>query len=129
MKSITEHMRKTAEIITAAKTVKVMNAFSINMLPEKLAEGSEAHTVEFRPVSTAKAKELVKSDTESFIGHEDTAAILSDLLEKDIPMHRGFAKLNIGETALVAQFGQRLPEGTKKLPEGAKLNFFQVTVK
>lgn len=39
-----------------------------------------------------------------------------------------FGKLGIGDKALIAQFGKRLPEGTKKLPEGAELNFFFVSL-
>jgi len=111
-----------------AKTVKLLNAFSINMLPKVLEGGKESHTVTFQPIAISDAKSLSEGGVESFIGHEDTAAILSDLLGTTVPMNRAPTVLNIGETALVAQFGSRLPEGTKTLPEGAKLTFFVVKV-
>lgn len=125
MHSIQSFLRK-----IAAGPVKVMNAFSINMLPEALTEGRKKHTVTFEPISTQEAKDVVKSAAiESYIGHEDTAAVLSDLLEEQIPFHRGFAKIGIGDTVLVAQLGTRLPEGSKTLPKGAKLNFWLIELK
>ena len=129
MNSISDYVRSMGHRVAKTGPVKILNAFSINMLPEKLEEGKK-HTVTFEPITIKGAKEIVDvAMTESFIGHEDTAAVLSDLLGIDVPMHRGFAKLDIGETALVAQFGGRLPEGTKTLPKDAKLKFFLVSVK
>lgn len=126
MDDISRSIREFVMVLGAGK-LKILNAFSINMLPE--LEGKKKHTVTFEPITISEAKSAIKkSDIESYIGHEDTATILSDLLEKEIPFHRGFAKLGFGDTALIAQFGERLPEGTKKLPKGAKLNFFKVSL-
>ena len=124
--SIATNIKKLSMVLSEDK-LKVLNAFSIKMLPE--LEDRKRHTVTFEPISTSEAEFLVKrSVIESYIGHGDTAAILSDLLKKEIPFHRGFAKLNFGDKALIAQFGQRLPEGTKKLPKDAKLDFFIVSL-
>jgi hypothetical protein len=57
---------------------------------------------------------------ESFIGHEDTARVLC------VSFNRKFAKLEKGETFLIAQLmGGRLPEGCKILPEGFSFKFIK----
>jgi hypothetical protein len=108
----------------------ILNAFSIQMLPEW---GSQ---VSIKRVSTAAAKEIVKSwrdSVQSHIGHTDTAQVLSDIFEKNIPMCRDNLEIekspNGDEQYLVCQlYGGRLPEGTTQLPEGYEFRFFEITI-
>lgn len=122
------------------------NAFSLNMLsPETFARaqievfdfdrlreachGENDRVCEFcydcTPIMYAKL--FLKEDHISCIGHEDTASILSAMLDIPIPFNRQSILLVPGDELLVAQYsGPRLPEGTKTLPEGAKIKFQQV---
>jgi hypothetical protein len=67
---------------------------------------------------------------ESYVGHADTAIILSGILGMEVPFNRANATIQQGETVVVAQYrGPRLPEGATQLPAGAEMNFLLVTVK
>lgn len=104
--------------------MKLFNAFSIQMI-SSLNEAS----VSFKKITVEQAKNLLAGGTESYIGHTDTAAVVSNLLGLKIPAQRRFGTLASGETAIVAQvIGGRLPEGCTTLPEGMSIQFFQVTV-
>ena len=105
--------------------MKVFNAFSIQMI----ASLNEA-SVSFKKITTEQAKNLLRnSNPESYVGHTDTAAVISNLLGMEIPPFRRFGTMVPGETAVVAQvLGGRLPEGCTTLPEGFSIQFFQVTV-
>ena len=71
--------------------------------------------------------EVKKISLESAIGHADTARILSGILGVDISTNRISVTLNVGDTAIVAQYiGPRLPEGATQLPEGAMIKFYLV---
>ncbi len=110
--------------------MKVMNAFSINMLPDDFS-GEIRFT---RLASADEAQEWIgncvghDSDyPESAIGHADTAAIVSALLDRELPMNRVSVKLALYERALLAQYvGPRLPEGSTTLPEGARIDFYVI---
>lgn len=104
--------------------MKVFNAFSIQMI----ASMHEA-SVSFKKISYKQAKNLLVGGAESYIGHVDTAAVISSMLGLEIPAQRRFGTLMPGETAIIAQvLGGRLPEGATTLPEGFFIQFFQVTV-
>ena len=105
--------------------MKVFNAFSIQMI-SALNEAS----VSFKKIDVEQAKSLLASDeVDSYVGHVDTANVISSMLGMEIPAQRRFGSLAVGETALVAQvIGGRLPEGCTTLPEGMAIQFFQVTV-
>ena len=76
------------------------------------------------------ARICVIGSLESYVGHADTAIILSGILGVEVPFNRANATINSGETVLVAQYrGPRLPEGATQLPVGAEMNFLLVTVK
>lgn len=102
---------------------KLANAFSLSMVP--------AHCeLAILPLPVGAVMELVEEGVESFIGHADTATLLSGILGREIPMNRGNVSLVKGETMVVAQYnGPRLPEGCKTLPEGAGFRFLAVTLK
>lgn len=97
------------------------NAFSLQML-----DCSTAHTISVKPISV---KDVKTAGFISVVGHPDTAAILTDLLGKDVQCNRASIKLTQSDTLIVAQIvGGRLPAGTTKLPDGFKLQFLKVTI-
>ena len=60
----------------------------------------------------------------STVGHEDTANILSDLLERPVKFNRVSTEVKPGDVVCVAQYdGPRLPLGADKLPDGAKFRW------
>ena len=104
--------------------MKLFNAFSLQMV----AALDEAK-VSFKKISVEQAKSLLAEEVDSYIGHADTANVVSSILDTDVPAQRRFGSLAVGETALVAQvIGGRLPEGCTTLPDGMSIQFFQVTV-
>ena len=61
----------------------------------------------------------------STIGHEDTAALVSEDLGLSLQFNRATVKLAKGDSLIVAQYvGPRLPEGTKTLPEGSAFEYW-----
>ena len=100
----------------------ITNAFSIQMLP----------TVEtgltFKPITLEQAMKMVKANIFiSSVGHADTANVVSELLNADIPMNRIPIKLGDNDVALIAQLmGGRLPEGATTIPEGMTIQFWVV---
>jgi len=107
------------------ETMKILNAFSLNMLPlgEPLA-----------PAITEIGRDRVReiSDIEgldSAIGHESTAAVIGADLGLPIPADRQTVQLALYERAIVVQYvGSRLPEGATELPAGTGLRYFLVHV-
>jgi hypothetical protein len=96
----------------------LLNAFSINMF-----NPSTCFPI-FREIDVDEVK---NTSLVSAIGHVDTARILSGILGVDISTNRISVTLNVGDTAIVAQYiGPRLPEGATQLPEGATIKFYQV---
>lgn len=99
--------------------ITVTNSFSINMLT------SSFHELMFTKVDVEDARRLVSEGLTSYIGHADMAAVVGNLLEKEVPMNRDTMKFH--GVMLVAQYtGPRLPEGTTVLPEGAAVEFWLV---
>ena len=101
--------------------ITICNAFSPSML-----EGS--CKVSFQVVTLEQAKVWVKDIQDdgtrpvSAVGHADTAGLFSDLLGVNIAPCRVNVTLKKDDTLLVGQYvGPRLPEGTKELPQGAKV--------
>lgn len=103
--------------------IKLSNAFSLNMLKESGAY------ISVRQIPPEEAKRLLEGGFVSFIGHDDTARLLSALLGLPISTNRQSLVLEDGETLLVAQYrGPRLPEGATTLPPGARVDWFLVSV-
>lgn len=69
-----------------------------------------------------------KMEIVSAIGHADVAAIISNFLKIDLPVNRVSIKLDDPkDIVLIGQYiGPRLPEGTTKLPDNAKLEWWYV---
>lgn len=79
-------------------------------------------------VEEVKATE-VPADAVSVIGHADTAAVVSNLLGREVIPNRVAISLEAGDELYVAQlFGGRLPEGSTTLPEGFSIRFLRVTL-
>lgn len=95
------------------------NAVSLSMLP--------LEAMNFIRVKKINPNE-VPADVESAIGHVDTAKVVSNILGFEVKTNRVSIKLTERDVLYVAQYtGPRLPEGATTLPEGASLEFFEVT--
>lgn len=100
----------------------VLNAFSLNMV------SSFPANVAVKEVTTAEAAALANGVT-SGVGHADTAAVFSSVLDTTVAMNRATVALSAGDSVLVGQYvGPRLAEGTTTLPEGATIKWLVVSV-
>ena len=104
-------------------TVWILNSFSLNLFAElpsaKLA---------VRHVELDEARRLAVG-ARSAVGHEDTAALFADLLDRPVPKNRTTLRLAPGDVALVGQHtGPRLPVGATSRPEGAPIQWIVVDV-
>lgn len=96
------------------------NAFSMNMV------SVEDFTL-FRARKVTPAD--VPQNAISAIGHADTARVVSGILGYDVPANRMNVSLEEDDVLFVAQYkGPRLPEGATQLPEGATLEFLEITL-
>lgn len=69
-------------------------------------------TYRLSPVTTEEASRIIKEEGfESAIGHDATAAALSELLGVSVPVDRAYAKQEPGSRALVFKLRGRLEEG------------------
>jgi len=97
----------------------IANAISINMLPP-MNVGDEV-TLKIKKITPPAAAEKAKMT--SVIGHPSTAAVVG------VPANRANYKFAAGDTLIVAQYiGPRLEEGVTKLPEGAEIQYFEITL-
>lgn len=72
----------------------------------------------------------VPEEVVSVIGHADTAAVVSNLLGREVAFNRANVHLEDGDVLYVAQLqGGRLPEGATTLPDGFTLSFRRVTIR
>jgi hypothetical protein len=119
----------------------LLNAFSLSMVPE-------GAVLQVEPIAASQAREFAVQvealdrpsqsgeiprawlSATSAIGHADTAEVISGILGVQVPVNRVSVKLAPGhDAAIVAQYsGPRLHEGAKALPEGAKIEWFEVRV-
>lgn len=105
--------------------MKLFNAFSLQMIDIDIMAN-----VQFEAINKEKAARLLSNSVDSYIGHADTAAVVSNILGIQVECNRRFGHIDKGETAIVAQVvGGRLPEGCTKLPENMKIKFYKVEVK
>jgi len=114
----------------------LVNAFSLNML------SGDNFTLSIKKLTVDEARNILAPEGHLdpgvvlAIGHADAAAIVGTLLslpEEDVARmveaakNRPTVKMATGDKAVVAQYiGPRLPEGTTRPPEGAKIEFFLV---
>ncbi len=105
-------------LTTGGGKVFLGNAFSLQMVaPCAIITVEEAQPGE------------IPEGAVSIIGHADTAAVVSGILNREIACNRASISLGDGDVLYVAQLtGGRLPEGATRLPEGFTLTFRRVTV-
>lgn len=107
--------------------VVVANAFSLNMLA--LDDGPEYLTITSTTLDLVKEEIAEAAGFTSIVGHADTAAILGEQLGMEVPCNRATFQLEAGTCLIVGQYkGPRLAEGTKTLPEGAKIEWVMVWI-
>jgi Domain of unknown function (DUF1874) len=105
-------------------SIKVCNAFSLNMLSALVAD------IKVSEITLAEARGLLEVGVESCVGHADTASVFSEQLGVQIPAARATVTLADGEMILVGQYsGPRLPEGATSLPEGANIKWIVLLVR
>lgn len=103
----------------------IANAFSLQMITDLIKEGGV--NVSFEEV--LDLNEIKETETISAVGHPDTAAVISNLLGKEVPANRISINLQKGDVLYVAQIiGGRLPEGCKTLPENFSMKFYKVEI-
>ena len=103
----------------------IANAFSLQMIGNLVKEGGV--NISFTEISDLN--EIKESETISAVGHPDTAAVISNLLGKEVPANRININLEKGDVLYVAQIiGGRLPEGCKTLPENFSMRFYKVEI-
>ena len=103
--------------------VYISNALAAQMLPE--GNVSLVKT----DITPEEAKELLKGEFQSAVGHADIARILSGMVGVEIPMNRINVALNQGDILVIgAYIGPRLPEGATSLPEGATIKLMKVSL-
>jgi len=101
------------------KTTTIANAISINMLPSMGIE--DEVNLKIKKIKEPSAEE--KANMTSVIGHPSTAAVVG------VPANRANYKFAAGDTLIVAQYiGPRLEEGVTELPDGASIEYFQITL-
>jgi len=106
------------------KNIYLANAFSLQML-----DLNEKIRVEISPITPEKAKTILSGGFISVIGHQDTANVVSNILEIKIPMNRISLSLKKEDILIVAQIvGGRLPEGSTTLPAGVQIQFMEVRI-
>lgn len=97
------------------------NAFSLQML-------DTAVSTDIR-VTPVDASVVANVNFTSVIGHPDTAAVVSNILGKDVDCNRVSVSLSKDDILYVAQVvGGRLPAGATTLPDGFSLTFLKVTI-
>lgn len=106
-------------------TKYIANAFSLQMISDLVKEGG----VNISFVEVSDLNEIKESETVSAVGHPDTAAVISNLLGKEVSANRISISLQKGDILYVAQImGGRLPEGCKTLPENFSMKFYKVEI-
>ncbi len=112
----------------------ICNSFSLAMLPAwRLTNVEVPSTLVVQPVvdpvDALEMAELHGHKVMSAVGHADTAAVLSSVLERNVTCHRMTVTMEPGDILLVGQLtGPRLAEGATTLPVGAVINWLMVSI-
>ena len=101
------------------------NALSLQML-----DLTKENTLKSVPMTTQEVKDALSTNNwESAIGHEDTANVLSSLLDTAIQMNRKSITLDTNTTLIVAQVvGGRLPADSTRLPDGVQIVWVRINL-
>lgn len=111
----------------------ILNSFSIQMLSGNsdisIKEVSKEQVKNLFGRAGESSEEGIIYNFNSYIGHQDTANILTSILGFQVPMNRANYTMTKKDTVIVAQIGGgRLPEGCIELPEGVVIKFYKVNV-
>lgn len=99
--------------------VFIGNAFSLQMV----ADNAIICKVAVAPTD-------IPQEAVSIIGHKDTAAVVSNIIGREIPCNRASVMLDDEDTLYVAQIvGGRLPEGATTIPDGMEIRFYRITMR
>jgi uncharacterized protein DUF1874 len=89
-----------------------MTALPLGLLNAPVLTGDGDGTYSLRTLSLREAQIIVAhAPLDSAIGHESTAAVMTDLLGREIPLNRQHWRQQVGQEALVFRLAQRAPEG------------------
>lgn len=107
-------------------TLYILNASPLSLFPAQ-----HRLLLEWWPLTTAEAAARVAEHVangdavRSALGHADLAGLVSRLLAYPLAPDRTSVTLAAGDRALVCQYrGPRLAEGTTRLPDGARLDWY-----
>lgn len=105
-------------------TTYISNAFSLQMLAKTPA------SIRVNDLSTEDVVfEIGGEPWISAVGHPDMAAVISNMLGREVPYNRINVSLHRGDFLYVAQVtGGRLPEGCTELPPGVRIEWRRVFV-
>ena len=116
-------------------TLYIGNAFSLSMLDRETQARSPGDCLDGArwprpcpdPINYLRGAENAGFAIISAVGHTDTAALFSTILDRPIAVNRVSVKLDSNSAILVGQYqGPRLPEGATTLPEGASIEWWLV---
>ena len=108
----------------------ITNSFSLNMIKEDLDYGEIVFSIIEDPADFVRETEArLGGKAVSAVGHVDTAALFSCVLETEVPAAGTSVILNTEDVLLVGQYkGPRLPEGSTELPAGSKITWYHVAL-
>jgi len=106
-------------------TTYIANAFSPSMV------ALSDYYLSVLTIPLERAVKIVREQQErhevvSCVGHANTAAVFSSLLETEVPMNRVSVKLGSNDSVLVGTPNIRLPEGATELPEGTQITWILI---
>ena len=114
----------------------ILNAFSLSMLNRDVQRNRANDAVYEQPriprpcddpVSFLKEWEQHGAEIVSAVGHADTAAVFSSLLNRSVACNRTSVRLTKDVLGLVGQYyGPRLQEGATQLPDNATIEWWVV---
>ena len=100
------------------------STFSLQMIPR------ENCNVNVEWITPEEANRWLDQGFLCAVGHESTAAVLSDMLRRHIEMNRIRSSMSYDDVLIVGQLiSGRLPEGCTKLPDDAEFAFVKVTLR
>jgi hypothetical protein len=110
--------------------VYLTNTFSISMLPVRELQ------INLKPLSVEEAKEILRAGNFiSYISHQSTAQVLSELMGVKVNFNRANLHLNTGDTLIVFQIYKRphtgqtfSPEEIKDILEKEEFTFWKVEI-
>ena len=99
------------------------STFSLQMIPR------ENCSINVEWITPEETNEWLDQGFLSAVGHESTAAVLSDMLGRHIEMNRIRSSMSYDDVLIVGQLvSGRLPEGCTTLPADVEFTFVKVTL-